>query len=163
MREFINKYGAATVGVLFVLVIVAFWFRSCRKEAFNQNPRMAFYIDEETGEESVAPINQHPPLMGKAGKPTVVLAVKCTLDGKTLQTLYLVKYSEQALQAIKTLPPREPNDPTLDPRGVILERGKLVRRPAQGSPWVPALSPEGAQIRELPKTASGEVASPVTP
>jgi hypothetical protein len=100
---------------------------------------MAFYVDEETGEEVARPAEEYPPLIGKSGKPTLVRVVKFTCDDeKTVTTAYYEKYSDEA----KRLLEQKDNPHAPD----IAFRGLLVRSPEKGSPWVPQTSGPGAEL-----------------
>jgi len=101
---------------------------------------MAYYIDEETGEESIQPMDAVPPLLNKNGKPTLVRVVKFTCDNnKTVTTAYYEKYTDRAKQEI------EQKGPSAQEANL---RGLLVRAPEKGSPWVPQLSPQGNEITQ---------------
>jgi hypothetical protein len=158
MRQFISKYGAYLAGGLIVLAaIIVFATRSSTPGL----PTRAFYIDEETGEESLQPATSVPPLNNKNGKPTLVQVMKfsCEKPGKVrgsganAKVGYYRKYTPEAKRSIE-------QPPTDIERTEEAERlrteGEFVRLPAPGSPWVRAISEEGERIVQSIQCAPGE-------
>ncbi|MCL2645722.1 MAG: hypothetical protein FWD61_01810 [Phycisphaerales bacterium] len=142
MREWINKYAVYIIVVALAIAVVSY-LRSGRqsKSQFLPEYTLAWYVDEETNEESVRPISELPPLPGKSGKLTVVRAIKVTYDdGQTSQTVYLEKFTPEAQERLSKLAVDDIQRDTFF--------GKLVRLPEPGSHWVPADSSEGTQIRD---------------
>ena len=162
MREFINKYGYILAPIVVVLGIIVYFIlrHTPSPGARAGNARYAFFIDEETGAESVLIQPQIPPLMGKSGRPTVARAVKFSCDGgRTAQVLYLFKYTDAAQAELKSLPD---NDTAADFRRADLEaHGTLIRAPAAG-PWVPGDSQE-AETLTTPVCPEGKSALIVYP
>jgi len=158
MRQFINKYGAVIVTVIVVLAGLSYWLFGTTSRNPAGNTGMAFFVDEETGDESIHPIGDLPPLPGKSGKPTVVRAMKYSCDGgKNSKTRYLVKFTPEAQSRLKTMAQDDVNRPD------VMARGEMVRSPEKGSSWYPATSTEGAQLRTLPDCPSGQTMVLVTP
>ena len=149
MRELINKYAYPIVGVVLVLAVLLLIFRgSGESTPFAKNLK-AFYVDDETNEEVILPANQMPPLMDKNGKPVLVLAHKFTNGGTTVITAYLEKYSDEAIEELKSMPNDDPRKPEL------LENGRLIRLPGPGHKWVPISSHEGQNILATPIPGDG--------
>ncbi|MCL2640325.1 MAG: hypothetical protein FWD53_05725 [Phycisphaerales bacterium] len=142
MRQLINKYAYPIAGAVLVLVLLLVIFRGSNRKP---DPEMsqhhkAFYIDEETGQESVRSAHELPPLLGKDGKFTLVRAYKFTADGgRTEKIVYLEKYSDQAIQELKT---SDDGGRKMD----ILDAGPLIRLPGDGNEWVPRKSPAGERL-----------------
>jgi hypothetical protein len=158
VRELINKYGAyIAIGVIVVALVVA-WFFTGTSAPPTGDLSQGFFIDEETGEESVHPITAIPPLMGKSGKPTVVRAYKFSCEGgKNPQTIYLQKYIPEAQERLKNMSPDD-----LD-RDRVMSRGELVRLPGKDKPWVRGTSTEAIPIRTLPDCPGGKAIVMVSP
>jgi hypothetical protein len=116
---------------------IIIWQRSTRRF----NTTTTFFIDEETGDESIRSTHDVPPLLGKSNQPTVVQVFKFTCDGgKTVKTAYYSKYTdgmkrqlEAVYQANKT--------PDFD-----TTQGMLIRSPGKGSPWVHWGTPEATKV-----------------
>jgi len=149
-RTSLNRHPVIT-GIVAGIVILAAVLYYYRADLFRpgrivkQSPH-AYYIDEQTGEETVEPATAVPPLPNAEGKPTRVRAYFFSADGgKTRVAGYYEKYSAQAKTAIETLPPDQ-----LDQQWQMIDLGHLVRRPAAGSPWVWVQSEEGQRIRASP-------------
>jgi len=168
-REFLNKYGVHIAVVFFVIALLAVVFR-CSGGPSNQpyvdtflgNRNLAFFVDEETGEESVHAVSEIPPLVGKSGKPTVVKALKFSTDGgKTAKAHYYLKYTEESKAELESL---AATDPQAEARRMTLEReGLQVRSPAPESPWVRLHSSEGLAITTFPTSPDGKQATFVRP
>lgn len=141
IRARLNKHPIATVlGVLSVAGVIVFWaIRDPSAGVMDGD-----FIDEQTGETSVRPIDQLPSLVGSQGTPTVVRAYySAASDGQPRRLLYLQKYSDatkaylaQYLKEHRTGRPQFP-----DPQTAI-----LVRAPEPGSPWVPLETPQGRKL-----------------
>src|SRR4051812_265814 len=100
----LKKFGLAIVVALLVLAGLSYWFRSGRPPAPLSQGNKAFFVDEESGDESVGDINAIPPLAGKSGKLTVVRVVKYTCDGgKTKKALFYAKYPEEVQAELNSL------------------------------------------------------------
>lgn len=112
-------------------------------------PTKAYYVDDETGEESLQSINAIPPLLNKAGKPTLVreMCYRCTACSPTERRIgYLEKFTPEAqekLNKMRRKARRTGADLNIDE---IAATGFLVRSPAKGSPWVLAESEEGKKV-----------------
>jgi hypothetical protein len=103
MREFMNKHGTAVAILAIALAAASWWFFGVRVKA--PNLTHAFFIDEETGEEMVMPLDEYPPRVNKStGKATLVQEVKYTCDGgKTTKVAYYMKYSEGTKQQLEKI------------------------------------------------------------
>jgi len=137
MRKLINKYAYVIIGAAVVLAVLLLIFRGGNKPAHEMTKyAKAFYVDEETGEEFVRPVDQLPPLMGPSGRPTLVRAYKFSADGgTTAPVVYLEKYPDEVLDELKTS--------TDDARkSDLLSQGLYIRLPSDGSKWLPKNSPE---------------------
>ena len=154
MRKFINQYGyiIAIAAVVIAVIVIIY---SMSGGAAQQIPTQAFYMDEETGEESLGDINGIPPLMGKSGKPTLVKVLKYTCDGGKTKTPYLlIKFPPQVQQEINSL---NAEDPVQDMRRAkLMSEAYWVRSPAAGSQWYPAQHPKGVEIAVVPNCPDGK-------
>jgi len=142
MRDVINKYAYPIAGVVlvFALLFAAFQCRGKSHAPEVAKYFKAFFIDEETGEESVRSVNDYPPLMGKSGKRTVVRAYKFTNDGgKTVVIGYLEKYSDEAIEVLTT-------SKNAGHKMNILNAGPLIRLPSANQEWVERNSPAGKEL-----------------
>ena len=101
-----------------------------------------YFINEETGDLVLQSLTAVPPLPDAHGNPTLVRAVLYSLDGgKTKTAAYYEKYSDKAKQMLQAAA----TDPdSYDTR--VMEKGRLVRLPEKGAPWIPAESAEGRKI-----------------
>ncbi|MCL2647024.1 MAG: hypothetical protein FWD61_08460 [Phycisphaerales bacterium] len=158
MRELINKYAYYIIGVAVVGVLLLIIFRGKGVESGRAATNKAFYVDDETGEESTIATDELPPLLGKNGKPTLVKAIKFTTDGgKTVKIAYLLKYSDQTLAEWKSLTPE------YDFRKAdLLDHGRLIRLPGEGQKWVQVDSLEAQEIlaTSIPDSASAKTVWP---
>jgi len=153
-----HKFGLPLVVALFVLVALVLWINAGRSSSGTGNPNRAFFVDEETGEEIVRPGTELPPLLGKAGNPTVVGAMKFGFkDNKTgnisdEQIVYLFKFTPEAQEALKTMDQHDPM------RQEAFFSGQLVRspQPDSDSEWVHHNSDEGRAIVALPNPPAGK-------
>jgi hypothetical protein len=138
MQEFLRKYGLPLAVVLLVVAGVAAYFAMRPKNV--AGTQMAFYVDEETGQETVLPMAQFPPLLNASGKPTMVRVVKFSCDGgATVKVGYYEKYAPEAKAKL------DKND---DPSGNIALKGLFVRSPEKDSPWVPQTSKAGEEVMQ---------------
>jgi hypothetical protein len=153
MREFINKHGKIIAGVGIGLAILL-GFVLTRRSGPNPraNPSYGFFIDEETGDESVHLLaTVVPPLQGKNGKPTVVRVVKFTCDaGKTVQVGYYMKYPPDVHAALTGMAEDDAR------RADLLEMGQIVRPPQSGSQWIRSQSEAGQKLMQSMVCPSGE-------
>jgi hypothetical protein len=162
VRNLLNKYGYIIAGAIVLIALLLFWFNSRRPTVstgnFKGNPSLAFYIDEETGIESVHPADEIPPLPGKNGKDTVVQEAKFIGPAEKIpKTYYLLKYSDEARSQAQTLPK---DDLT---RMNLLYEGQLIRAPESGSPWLSIHDPEAEKIVNAPQSGPGAPRRPVFP
>jgi hypothetical protein len=127
--------------LVLVLLVAAIAFVAWRHGSSHINTTTTFFIDEETGEESIRSVHDVAPLLGKSGKPTIVQVFKFTCDGgKTVKTAYYSKFTdgmksqlEAVYQANKT--------PDFD-----TTQGMLIRSPEKGSTWVHWGTPEASKV-----------------
>ena len=104
----------------------------------------AFFMDEETGEIEIRLASEIPPLTGKSGQPTVVLArffTATTDDARKL--IYLERYTPEGKQAKEAT--RNGRPPTMEEMEA-LRRGTQVRFPERNSPWVFVDTPQGHAV-----------------
>ena len=177
LREKINQNRNWSIGVISVLVVLAAilgwrWFWPVRTAG---RPSSYYFYDLANGGLSTAPSNKLPPLIGATGKPTLVRAVMLTCTGCGDRKLaYLLKYTAAAKAARRLLnhppgPSATPMQATefaaqLSARKLQMTEGTLVRLPAHGSPWMPALSPAGATLIRNANECPGEsFAKPCNP
>jgi len=152
MRTLINRFGVPlSVGIIVLALIMAFLFRQSSTTYPPGDPSLAWYIDEETGEESVLPSAENiPPLLGKDGKKTLVQAFKFAGDDeKTANTYYLVKYSDSVRNELAKFTGEEME------RLNMLHLGQLVRSLEPNSPWVTLRDPRATDIISVPDHSSG--------
>jgi len=151
MREWLNKFGVYVVGGALVVAVILYFVMGSSAKAPSSNDVKAFYLDEETGEESLHPVSQVPPLIGKSGKPTVVQAIKYSCDGgKTKKIAYLRKYTPEAKEALDRAYATQTNP------GINARANELVRLPEKGNEWYPVQSNEGATVTtNFPNTEGG--------
>jgi len=150
MRELISKYGYYIAGAVIVIAALLVAFRGGKPNVIDVKSVKGFYVDDETGEEFVRPVDPLPPLMGNTGRHTLVEAIKFTTDdGATVVTAYLQKYSDEAIEELKSLSEDDIH------RADILENGRLIRLPGDGQKWVPLNSHEGQQILHTPIPGEG--------
>ena len=139
MRAFLNKYGIYVVVVALVIVgLILFLTRST-----THAPGSAFFIDEDSGQESVRAVTDIPPLPGAKGNPSIVKVYKYTTEGdKTVHVGYYIKFTPEMKQQMEELQRHPDPNSTLEPGN-----GMLVRKP-DGSPkdWYKVSSPEGQKI-----------------
>jgi hypothetical protein len=101
-----------------------------------------YYANEETGELSLQPPQAIAPLTDAAGRPVLVQAHLYSTDGgKTKSVAYYEKFTDRAKAMIEaSFQDRSKYD------GQLFASGRLVRLPANGSPWVAAESDAGRNI-----------------
>jgi|GEM_PF-3977572 len=148
MRNIINKYGVAIVALAILTAGVVWFFTRPRVE---QAPVVkAFFMDVETGEVTVRPITDMPPLENAAGKKTIVRAVMMSTDGgQTKKVAYLMKGIEPGAVGQDELPPGATD--------------MLVRLPEPKSKWVRASTVEGAAVMSHNPFGEGTAAEVVMP
>jgi len=146
MREMINKYAYYIIGAVVVVAILLFFLRGGEKPNNVTAASKTFYVDEETGKESVRAGIEFPPLVGASGKRTLVQACKFSADGGETKTIaYLLKYTDEAQEELASKPNLD------DSRKSDLARDcLLVRRPGDGQKWVLRSSTEGQNIVNNP-------------
>ncbi|MEI8198317.1 MAG: hypothetical protein WCI73_20685 [Phycisphaerae bacterium] len=162
IREAIHKHTMVVgVGAL-ILVLLMGWWVAINLGIIHTHPQpaRAYFIDEETGEVSIHPASEIPPLLGKSGKPTVVTAVYYTCGScAARKPAYYRKFTPEAKDALEkahkagsgaaspTAPGPSSNGSGI-PRSVMLGvgQGELVRAPEAGSPWVPLHSEAGRKL-----------------
>jgi len=146
LRTFAERHKyLAIAGAVFPFVLAVFVAVAYYGSPAPPSWPMAYYQDEETGEVTIRPANEIPPLLGRSGRPTVVRVVyltASTVDKKFVG--YFEKFTDEA---------RARQTPTAAGNGAIslvpfTMAGILIRRPEAGSPWVGADSPEGLKMIE---------------
>ena len=152
MRNFINKFGIHLFIILLLTAGLLIWFYSRPRPKPGPNVNQAFYVDEETSEESVLSSDEIPPLPGKDGKLTVVRAMKFSCEGgKNPRTLYLLKYTPEAQAKLQSLLADSPR------RSDVITAGELIRSPEPHSQWIPSISSQAEAIRTFPDCPSGQM------
>jgi hypothetical protein len=156
MRTLIARFGPyIVVAILLLAGLLYFFLRPTNNSPAQPN---VFYLDELTNEESVHAVTDIPPLIGKSGKPTLVKATKISCDGgKTSHIAFLEKFTPEAQEQLKKLPPESTQ------RIDVIRRGSLIRLPAAGSPWVLDASPQGQKIRNQNACPEGKQTTLVLP
>lgn len=103
----------------------------------------AFFMDEETGEIEIHLVREIPPLPGKSGNPTVVLARYFTTStDEAKKLIYLERYTPECKLAIESSHGAPPNLEVMD----ALRRGTQVRSPEPGAPWYSVDTREGRAV-----------------
>ncbi len=142
MREFLNKNGKYVAVAALVLAGVVFFF-STRSGV--KRPASTFFIDEDTGVESVRPVTDVPPFVGAKGNPSIVKVYKYTVGtDKTVKVGYYIKYTPEMKAKMEDAAkhPDQQND-------LIPATGMLVRTPESATnAWVSATSSQGKKILE---------------
>jgi hypothetical protein len=160
MRRVINQYGVWIVVAAVVIASLLTW-RALRRPVTpggQVGVGLLYYVDEETGDESVGKSDAIPPLAGKNGNPTVVQEFKFDFgDGAGAKTAFLFKYSPAAQAQLASLSPEDSQ------YHQVQHAGGMVRLPEKGSPWVPESSPEGQRITDVHPAANGKVPQAVLP
>jgi hypothetical protein len=157
MRAALNRFGIP-IAILAVL-IVAWQFRSYfQRPPVNIETQFAFYLDEDSGEESIQSVRELPPMGGAKGRPSVIRVIKITCDGgATSRPLYMLKYSDEALAELQYMKRDDPH------RDELMKKGEMVRIPDPWTTWVPANSDEAAVIFARPNCPDGKPARLVEP
>jgi hypothetical protein len=142
MRPFLDKYGVYLVAVAFVVAGIV-WFFFGRG---GHLPQSAFFIDEDTGQESVRPVTDIPPLIGAKGNPSLVKVYKYSTDGgKTVHVGYYLKFTPEMKAKMEELQQHPDPNSQLQPGSAM-----LVRKPESGPPgWVKISSSEGQKIVDI--------------
>lgn len=165
MGDLMRKYGLYIGGglLLLAIVILLVQLRGGSSGGPVGDAGKAFFVDEETGEQSVGAATDVPPLNNKAGKPTLVKGVFVTADGGSTKRLaYLMKYTPEAKAAIEKAHQEKKLEDVMT--SDLVSEGTLVRLPDKGAPWVKMSSREGAAIDEKAfKLEGGKYATLVHP
>jgi len=154
MKKIIEKFGIHIIVGVFVLalIVTVLNLRSTPIVRWDGDPSLAWFIDEETGEESIRSADEIPPLTGASGQPTVVRVIKFIADNETTPIAgYFVKYSDAVRKRAAALPANVDESIRLD----TLFTGQFIRSPAAGSPWVPITDAQAAQIMSVPEKSPG--------
>jgi len=147
LREHLNRYqwvvGVMLLGIMALVVRVSLW------PAFfpgRESLPDAYFVDEETGQETRVPGNSIPPLPGASGKLTRVRAVYYnSKDGKLHQLAYLEKFNPDT----KALLDGMVNGKSPEINAAFFPGGgHLVRSPEPGAPWVDSNSADGRKLTE---------------
>lgn len=118
-----------------------------------------FFVDEETLAFERHTVREVPPLAGRDGKPSVVIA-RCFSGDQGRIIGWLERYPPEVKATMEELMAAESPDPWAL---VKASAAKEVRRPEAGSPWVAGASPEGKAICVPPRRGDGSSASPTMP
>jgi hypothetical protein len=149
-----NQYGIVIVIVAAVLAVGMWWMWGKGKGAPAASGVKAYYVDEDTGEESVRPETDIPPLKGKNGKDSVVWEMKYSCDGgKTSKVGYYMKYTPEGKQALEDAHAAGKDESSIN---INMMEQLLVRLPESGSPWVPKHTALGMRITENGQCGPGE-------
>lgn len=118
-----------------------------------------FFVDENTLAFERHTTAEIPPLLGKGGEPTVVVARCFTIDGKRV-IAWLQRYNEKSKQMLS-----EAKSLGILSVATAMDAnsGLEVRKPEAGSPWVLAASDEGKLISKVPLLADGNFAPMAQP
>lgn len=162
IRQSLNKNPFIAGGALVLIIIIGLFFaiKSIIGPSGPPIPKYAYYIDEETGEESEQSINEIPPLVNeKTGKPTLVRAsyYSCGSCKKGERKLaYLEKFTPQAKDTLeKARKASAEGQPPMEDMSVHM-RGYLVRSPEPGAKWVLAESDPGRQVTSAIQCPGGD-------
>ena len=156
MRSIIQKFGLPFAIVVIVVALLLILFNRPNNPVNNKlsgDPSMAFFVDEATGEESVRSKDDIPPLPGKDGKPTVVMAIKYSIDGGEPQVLYYVKFTETLQAELNAVPSAGGGRHA---RVEMVSGLRQVRSPASGSQWVESRSEAGQAVTAFPAMEPGQ-------
>ena len=118
-----------------------------------------FFVDENTLAFERHTTAEIPPLLGKNGEPTVVVARCFTVDGKRV-VAWLQRYNEKSQQMLNDA--KSLGLLSVD-TAIAANGGIEVRRPEAGSPWVLADSNEGKLICKTPLLPDGNFAPMAQP
>jgi len=138
-------------------------------------PSSYYYYDTSNGSITTEPATAIPPLKGAAGKDTLVRAYMftCSTCGDK-KAGYLLKYSAEGQAALAFLSHPPGADATAmqisqyaaesSQYKLFVGEGTLIRSPAKGAPWVPAMSFTGRQlIKQATQCPGGRHAKPCLP
>ncbi len=138
-------------------------------------PNSYYFYDTSDGSITTEPAAAIPPLKGAGGKDTLVRAFMftCSTCGDK-KAGYLLKYSAEGKAALTFLSHPPSADATAMQRSqyaaessqykLFVGEGTLVRSPAKGTPWVPAMSLQGRQlIKQATECPGGRHAKPCLP
>lgn len=139
-----RKFLAGFLGLCALIIVV------CSRGCFSSGAESGIpprgpvdFVDEETGETSIRPADDIPPLIGSRGKPTLVRAIYDWGPDKTRVLQCYQKYTPEAKAIVERIIRRK--NITADEMRAA-QAGCLVRRPESGAPWVPRFSAEGEKI-----------------
>ncbi len=161
IRQNLNKnpYIAGSVLVLIIVVGLFFAIKSIVGPSGPPIPKYAYYIDEETNEESIQSINEIPPLVNpKTGKATLVRAsyYSCGNCKKDRKLAYLEKFTPKAKEALeKQRKATQEGQPPMEDMSIQMQ-GYLVRSPEPNSKWFLAESDTGRQITSTIACPNGD-------
>lgn len=157
MREFLNKNGAYVAAGL-IIIALAVWYVFGR--GGDHIPSKAFFIDEDTGQESTRSIDDVPPLAGAKGNPSIVRVYKFNYeDDPTVRVGYYVKFPADMKAKMEDLI-KHPNPQSLLEPGAA----ELIRKPDAGlNGWVKLSSAEGDKIVNALVSPSGKNPQAVFP
>ena len=162
LRNTANQHPLAAgivIGGVLLAIVLYFYLPARPPGVIVRQAVHAYYVDEETGQETVQAANLVPPLSGPSGKPTVVRAVCFSSDGgKTKVTGYYETYTPEA----KGLLEGSSSAVSLY-AGLQIDKGHLVRKPNSGSPWVWINSDQGKRVCARPVGADGTSLQPFSP
>ncbi len=177
IREKINQNQKPFVigGIVLVCVAVGLLAWELKPASVVAAPTSYYFYDTSNGSITTEPASAIPPLKGATGQDTLVRAfmLTCTTCGDK-KVAYLIKYNQEARAAItaesQALPanatPMEKSQHAAEIPQLRLAAaaGRLVRLPAKGSPWIPAMSFKGmALIKAASQCPGGSHAKPCLP
>ena len=158
MRNIINKFGVPISIIVIVVAAVFTWLSHRTTRIDVGDPSLAYFFNEETGEESILPSDQIPPIPDPSGKGSLVIAAKFKGESdKAPKTYYLIKYTDEVRAKIESLPS---DDVT---RQNLLSAAQLVRSPDHGSPWVSISDERADRIVSVPEWAPNRPRIRVSP
>lgn len=149
------KFGMAVVAGMVCCAATMLWAENAATQPATTEPKAPpvptkmYYIDEETGEESLQPMDAIPPLLNKNGKPMLVRAIymRCSVCGGEKKLMFLEKFTPEGKIAMEKL--RADSKATDQDYLAVRMRGYLVKSPEKGSRWVLAESEPGWKITEF--------------
>jgi hypothetical protein len=150
IRNALNKNSVATAIVLIIIIVSVLIFAAYSLGYLGGNrgrepaTMNAFFMDEETGMVEIRLASEIPPLIGKSGKPTVVLARFFTSSSDDSRKLI---YLERCTPEVKLAVESARSGPTLSMEASeALHHGTQVRAPEPNSPWYSAESRDGQAV-----------------
>jgi hypothetical protein len=147
VRQWANNHPVACAAPILLVIVVAIYagvHRSGGPTPVAYDLKL-YYYDEDSGETVIRTDKDIPPLLNAQGKRSLVRATYMTAGDSSQKTLvYLMKYTDEAKAALDEEVRKKGFLDALTARGY--EGGCLIRKPAPGSPWVPASSAEGLAI-----------------